>query len=64
MWPGQDAGTDHALRPVSGPAGAVLPRSGRLGAGERYDLTVLRPGTYRYVCGIHPWMSGAVVVSP
>jgi len=62
VWRGQDA-ADHALRSRSGPRGAALPRSGRLGRGDRYDLTILRAGTYRYGCAIHPWMRGEVLAT-
>lgn len=62
VWRNQDR-AEHALRPVSGPDGAVLPRSGRLRAGDRFDLTTLEPGTYRYVCTIHSWMEGELVAS-
>lgn len=61
VWRGQDE-ADHALRSESAPRGAPAPRSGRLGRGERYDLTLLRAGTYRYVCAIHPWMRGELDV--
>ena len=33
-----------------------------LDTGERYDRVFDRPGTYRYVCSIHPHMQGVVVV--
>jgi plastocyanin len=32
--------------------------------GLRYTLTFTKPGTYTYVCAIHPGMTGTVVVQP
>jgi plastocyanin len=36
--------------------------SGTLKTGQTYDLTFDSPGTYEYICKIHPSMSGKVVV--
>ncbi|TAM73808.1 amidase [bacterium] len=36
--------------------------SGGLDPHGAYQHTFDKPGTYRYVCAIHPWMKGAVVV--
>jgi len=33
-----------------------------LDTGERYSLTLERPGTYRYFCSLHPHMTGTVIV--
>jgi plastocyanin len=29
----------------------------------KFGITFEKPGTYAYVCAIHPWMTGSVVVS-
>ncbi len=34
-----------------------------LASGERFSLTFTEPGTYNYVCGIHPQMRGTIVVT-
>jgi plastocyanin len=39
-------------------------RSGPLAPGERYSRQFGLPGTYAYVCTIHPEMRGSVVVQP
>lgn len=36
--------------------------SGNLAFGERFEFTFEEPGTYDYVCTIHPGMSGRVIV--
>jgi amicyanin len=36
--------------------------SGTLQTGQTYRLTFNSPGTYEYICTIHPSMSGKVVV--
>jgi plastocyanin len=37
--------------------------SGPFGQGETYSQTFTEPGTYRYQCGPHPFMTGTIVVS-
>ena len=37
-------------------------QSGTMGRGEQYTRTFDTPGTYEYVCGIHPFMKGKVIV--
>jgi plastocyanin len=39
-------------------------RSGALDEGDSFSFTFNAPGTYRYVCSIHPQMVGAIVVTP
>ncbi len=36
--------------------------SGNLGQGEKFTFTFSAPGTYNYSCGIHPTMTGQIVV--
>ncbi|WP_084515306.1 cupredoxin domain-containing protein [Nocardia acidivorans] len=38
--------------------------SPNLGAGARYTFTFSKAGTFTYVCSIHPFMHGTVVVTP
>ncbi len=38
-------------------------RSGALDQGESFTFTFAKPGTYRYVCSIHPQMTGTVIVT-
>jgi plastocyanin len=38
-------------------------RSGALDTGESFSFRFDRPGTYRYVCSIHPRMVGTIVVN-
>ncbi len=37
--------------------------SGLLSAGEKFTLTLDKPGTYQYYCTIHPNMIGTIIVS-
>ncbi|MDX1448034.1 MAG: cupredoxin domain-containing protein [Acidimicrobiia bacterium] len=37
--------------------------SGTLGAGETFTFTFDTPGTFDYVCQIHPSMTGRITVS-
>ena len=37
--------------------------SGELGKGDQFDQTFAQPGTYAYICGIHPYMSGTIEVT-
>ena len=38
--------------------------SGDLDQGQTYTTTFATPGTFAYVCGIHSFMTGTVVVKP
>lgn len=38
-------------------------RSGALDEGDSFSFTFDAPGTYRYVCSIHPQMVGTIVVT-
>jgi plastocyanin len=37
--------------------------SGNLKQGQSYTYTFTKPGTYDYICGIHQYMHGTVVVT-
>ncbi|MDE2571505.1 MAG: cupredoxin family copper-binding protein [bacterium] len=37
--------------------------SGGLEAGNTFQHTFAKPGTYTYACALHPWMRGTVVVT-
>ncbi len=43
--------------------GDLFPESEALGQGESFTFTYDTPGEFPYVCGIHPYMKGTVVVS-
>jgi plastocyanin len=32
------------------------------GSGNTFTVTFQKAGTYGYICGVHPWMVGSVVV--
>ena len=38
--------------------------SGAFGQGMTFELTAGPPGTYSYVCQIHPFMKGTLTVTP
>ena len=52
---------DPAEHTVTEPGGAFT--SETLARGGRFRMVFRRPGTYRYVCALHPEMKGAVVVT-
>lgn len=58
IWTQQDD-VAHTVT-TTDPAG--LFDSGNLSRGERFTFTFTKPGTYRYVCSIHPSMRGKVIV--
>lgn len=37
-------------------------RSDALDTGDSFAKTFLKPGTYAYFCGLHPFMKGTIVV--
>jgi plastocyanin len=48
----------HTVSATSGPF-----HSGTLNTGGTYRYTFTKPGQYRYLCTIHPFMHGTVVVT-
>jgi len=38
-------------------------RSSALDTGESFSFTFSAPGTYQYFCGLHPHMTGTIVVT-
>jgi plastocyanin len=38
--------------------------SGGLDSNERWRHTFSVPGTYKYICALHPYMKGTIVVTP
>jgi len=45
-----------------GAAGTAFALSGGIDGGDRFSFKFDRPGTYKYVCSIHPQMMGTVTV--
>lgn len=39
-------------------------RSQALDTDDGYSFTFARPGTFEYFCGLHPYMTGTVIVTP
>ena len=37
-------------------------KSKTLDTGDKFSFTFTKPGTYAYICSVHPYMTGAVVV--
>ncbi len=57
-WTNADS-TNHSVAWNDGTAG-----SDSLATGASYSRTFDTPGTFAYACGIHPSMTGTVVVQP
>ncbi|MFH8384837.1 cupredoxin family copper-binding protein [Kitasatospora sp. NPDC018058] len=56
-WTNSDSDTHTVTSSGSGPLD-----SGTLNHGASYSYTFTTPGTYAYICSIHPFMHGTVVV--
>ena len=56
QWTNLDA-EPHTVASVGGAF-----RSGALDEGESFAFTFAKPGSYRYVCSIHPQMVGTILV--
>jgi plastocyanin len=56
-WQNLD-GEPHTVVSLDG-----LFRSGALDQGDSFEFTFSKPGSYRYVCSIHPRMAGTIVVT-
>jgi plastocyanin len=55
-WKNLD-GEPHTVKSID-----QLFRSGAMDENDTYSFTFDKPGTYRYVCSIHPQMVGTIVV--
>jgi plastocyanin len=60
VWTNNDS-AHHTVTSVSG-NGSIS--SGDLAPGATFNYTFTAPGTYKYICNYHAWMSGTVVVVP
>jgi plastocyanin len=58
VWINQDDDA-HIVESKDGP---VTFQSPGLDTGRKYGFTFRRPGTYHYICSVHPYMHGTVVV--
>ena len=59
-WTNQDADA-HTVTSKDG--GGPL-ASAALNTGQTYSYTFAKPGTYAYLCTIHPFMTATVTVTP
>jgi plastocyanin len=59
-WTNNDS-YPHTVTSNSAPSGASFD-SGNLGPGASFTFTFTIPGTYRYSCSYHSWMTGTIVV--
>ncbi len=60
IWTNADSSL-HDIKdtsPLANPAGPSMSQ------GDTFSITYGQPGTYSYVCGIHPYMTGSVEVVP
>ncbi len=48
----------HSIEDVSG----AFEESSALGTGDAFSFTYDQPGSQAYICGIHPYMRGTVIV--
>ena len=57
-WTNQDDDV-HTVKSDSGPDAF---NSSALDSGDRFSFTFDKAGTYQYICSIHPYMHGQIVV--
>jgi len=58
-WTNKDEEPHTVVTPGGGPA---VFKSAALDSGDKFSFTFTKPGTYRYFCSIHPFMTGTIVV--
>jgi plastocyanin len=59
-WTNDDSAA-HTATSTSAPPGTCFD-SGNMGSGASYTYTFTVPGTYKYDCSYHSWMTGTIVV--
>jgi plastocyanin len=57
-WINSD-GDVHTIKSEEGPEAFQSPA---LDSGGRYSFRFRHPGTYKYICSVHPFMHGVIVV--
>jgi amicyanin len=57
----EDGSVQHNVRSTG--TGAKTLNSPNLSKGQSYTITFTKPGTYTYICSIHPFMKGTVTVT-
>ncbi len=60
-WTNQDTDA-HTVTSQQGSGGPLA--SAALSTGQSYSYTFTKPGTYAYLCTIHPFMTATVTVTP
>jgi plastocyanin len=55
---------DTNIHDIKDTSPLATPVSQELSKGETFSIAYGQPGTYAYVCGIHPYMAGSVEVVP
>lgn len=58
LWINRDDDV-HTIKSVDGPEAFSSPA---LDSGNRFGFTFRRAGTYHYICSVHPYMHGVIVV--
>ncbi len=60
-WTNNDV-AGHTVTFTSVPVGAKVPNSELLAPNDTFTVTFTVPGTYQYICSLHSWMKGTIVV--
>jgi plastocyanin len=60
-WTNNDVAA-HTVTSSTIPSGATSFNSQIMAAGSTFSVTFTVPGTYQYVCSLHSWMKGTVIV--
>jgi plastocyanin len=55
---------DTTIHDIKDTSSLATPQSQELSKGATFSITYGQPGSYTYVCGIHPYMTGSVDVAP
>jgi plastocyanin len=55
---------DSSIHDIKDTSPLATPVSPSMSKGDTFSITYGQPGTYSYVCGIHPYMIGSVEVVP
>jgi plastocyanin len=55
---------DTHIHDIKDTSPLAIPKGPEMGKDDTFSITYSQPGSYSYICGVHPYMTGSVEVVP